>query len=810
MVTMAEIVSERAADPDAQAAVTDFLDYTEYFPSDLIRSLTLIRGLDDAYQSHSLTLNDLTKLYGTLPSLEPGLRPNAQELRTQIAARLDQALNARESAYAEARRLFDVAERHQNRLKSIIAKLNAIPKPPLRDPTPPPVPSSQVKRSRSGRKIETATRLTLHPPRGNAVASAILKKPRSRRVTVPGEVMPPYDPDSPIASTEVSDWGSPPPSPPRPVLKLKQPKPPPPSLKPQKQKLVHSDEKPRPTREETETYRKPTPPPEEAEIGSKYKPWTHLTEFEMYKLRKKMKKNHTWEPSDVMIRRELADRGRGWENYYRAKAEAEKTGAKFIDLDSVEKVFPKAETSEKAEKLDQIESVEKSDTVEVVTTPEDAIVPMRVPDNFEKPEPAAPAGLAAPVVTPAPKPKAPKKSEKKEKKQPEPILSEAALRAQEAELAARRLGDIGSKFRTLFASPLSALASFSRSASTPTANRPANSAKKATEKTSKKRKADDTPTASLSPSAEPENAKKKQKVAPKPSPLAVSPVPAAPSTSPVATSSEPPPSTIAPSAGTIKIPLKLNLTTTSANAVAPVTAVSKTPTPAPTTRAASVQRTSVAPKASASPPVTATPVSATTSRPPSRRSAAASVEPQPATTRSSRRASMTPSLAGGQKTPAGDFQPQGPSPKSVFSAIPTAASRRSKRDAPGMVMQSSQDGGAAVSVSKRKTKPAKKVSTTALQASAAAQMPQIRIDVDGRQEWVDPDEERYCVCGDVSWGEMICCELDEKCDFGQWFHMECVSLHELPPRTVKWYCPGDRKKLRRGEMTNGLVGRGIK
>jgi hypothetical protein len=82
-----------------------------------------------------------------------------------------------------------------------------------------------------------------------------------------------------------------------------------------------------------------------------------------------------------------------------------------------------------------------------------------------------------------------------------------------------------------------------------------------------------------------------------------------------------------------------------------------------------------------------------------------------------------------------------------------------------MVMQSSQDGGAAVSVSKRKTKPAKKVSNAAAQVSAAAQMPQIRIDVDGRQEWVDPDEERYCVCGDVSWGEMICCELDEKVSF---------------------------------------------
>ena len=742
MVTMADIVSERAVDPDAQATITDFLDYTEYFPSDLIRSLTLIRGLDDTYQTDTFALDDLTKLYGSLPSLEPALRPNAQHLRTLISGRLDQALNARESAYAEACRLFDVADRHQNRLKSIIAKLNAIPKPPLHDPTPPPAPSRDVKRSRIGRKIETTTRLTLHPPRGNAVASAIFKRPRGRRVTVPGEVMPPYDPDSPIASTEVSDWGSPPPSPPRPVLKLKQPKLLQPA-KPLKQRPPPVEERPRETREGTEPYHKPTPPPENAEIGSKWKPWTHLTEYEMYRLRKKMKKNHTWEPSDVMVRRELADGGRGWENYYRAKAEAEKSGARFIDLDSIEKVLLKVEKSDKAEKLDQLEGTE-ADTLEVVHKAEPVTTPILAPDNLEKPESTASAAI---VTTPAPKAKALKKSEKKEKKS-EPVLSQAALAAQEAELAARRLGDIGSKFRTLFASPLSALANFSRGASTPSANHPPMTAKKSGERTSKKRKAEDTPSASLSPSAEPETTKKKQKTAPKPSPLAPSPVPAIASTSPVIASSEPTPSITAPSAGTIKIPLKLNVTAASANAV------SKTPTPAPTTRGASVQRNSVAPKPSASPP----PVSVTTSRPPSRRSAAASVEPQPPTARSSRRTSMT-SLAGGPKTPAVEFQgTHGPSPKSGSSAIPTAASRRSKRDAPGMVMQSSQDGGAAVSVSKRKTKPAKKATITAQTAA----IPQIRIDVDGRQEWVDPDEERYCVCGDVSWGEMICCELDEK------------------------------------------------
>jgi hypothetical protein len=48
------------------------------------------------------------------------------------------------------------------------------------------------------------------------------------------------------------------------------------------------------------------------------------------------------------------------------------------------------------------------------------------------------------------------------------------------------------------------------------------------------------------------------------------------------------------------------------------------------------------------------------------------------------------------------------------------------------------------------------------QKAAEAALPQIRVDVDGKQELVDPDEERYCVCVDISYGEMICCELDEK------------------------------------------------
>src|SRR5271170_2570355 len=178
MATIVDMASP-ALDPDAQATVTDFLDFTEYLPSDLLRSLTLIRGLDETYRTNSYAVHDLTTLYGSLPTYPTSTRPDAQTLRAQISTHLDQAISARESSYAEAARLFDAADRHYNRLQSIANKLHALPKPPSRDPTPQPTKSPEIKRSRSGRKIENGAplqRLTLNPPRGATVAAAILHR----------------------------------------------------------------------------------------------------------------------------------------------------------------------------------------------------------------------------------------------------------------------------------------------------------------------------------------------------------------------------------------------------------------------------------------------------------------------------------------------------------------------------------------------------------------------------------------------------------------------------------------------------------
>ncbi|XP_025412951.1 inhibitor of growth protein 5 [Sipha flava] len=58
---------------------------------------------------------------------------------------------------------------------------------------------------------------------------------------------------------------------------------------------------------------------------------------------------------------------------------------------------------------------------------------------------------------------------------------------------------------------------------------------------------------------------------------------------------------------------------------------------------------------------------------------------------------------------------------------------------------------------------------------------------------VDPNEPTYCLCNQVSYGEMIGCD-NQDCPI-EWFHFACVKLTTKPKG--KWYCPKcitDRKK----------------
>ncbi|XP_017784516.1 PREDICTED: inhibitor of growth protein 1 isoform X1 [Nicrophorus vespilloides] len=59
---------------------------------------------------------------------------------------------------------------------------------------------------------------------------------------------------------------------------------------------------------------------------------------------------------------------------------------------------------------------------------------------------------------------------------------------------------------------------------------------------------------------------------------------------------------------------------------------------------------------------------------------------------------------------------------------------------------------------------------------------------------IDPDEPTYCLCDQISYGEMIMCDND-LCPI-EWFHFSCVTLTTKPKG--RWYCPkcrGDRPNV---------------
>jgi hypothetical protein len=76
--------------------------------------------------------------------------------------------------------------------------------------------------------------------------------------------------------------------------------------------------------------------------------------------------------------------------------------------------------------------------------------------------------------------------------------------------------------------------------------------------------------------------------------------------------------------------------------------------------------------------------------------------------------------------------------------------RANRRPAPGFVTDEA-DGKGKVSVGKRKAAPKK---------GAKDKKDGVQ-EAENADDAVDPDEPRYCICGDVSWGTMVACENGE-------------------------------------------------
>jgi len=250
-------------DTEAQAVLTDFLDYTEYLPSDLIRSFTLIKTLDKQYHQHLDTIHLLTKRLATNATLPHGQRQNPQDLRRDISAIVDKAFRCRDCAYAEIKRLNETVAAHATRLTTIKTKLEALPKPPSRDPTPVPALISPVK-SRKSEPPTPKLKLNLgEKKRGRKPLAAAVA------LEISGESL------AVVSDGEQS----------RRTPKLK---PGPRPTKPRFGSNAHSAVAGIST---SNALAKLTPPPPDAQAGSKWRPWFKLTEYEMAKLRKMMKKN---------------------------------------------------------------------------------------------------------------------------------------------------------------------------------------------------------------------------------------------------------------------------------------------------------------------------------------------------------------------------------------------------------------------------------------------------------------------------------------------------------------------------------------
>lgn len=329
-------------DLDVSATLSDFLTYTEHLPSSVARSMALIADQDRLATALQQTIHNLLTTYANLShETDQNESLASVTLRTQISIANSKLQRARRLAAAEAYRLSELVTRDRQRLQIISRKLKAMPLPPSRDPTP--IPAAVV--SPNLNKIAQRPSDDKTSANNPSVGTSAREKLQKLLVVVPGEVLPPMEQqpllfDSDDTDSEASAMQSPTQA----------------SRHGRKDRLKVGNRHgtARPPKVPKKTAREgqlldsgPTTnvpgvststallalisPPEDAKPGSIWKPWKRITEFELAKLRKRMKKNAIWLPSPAMRNRELRLLGRGSDGMEAARAHAAATGEPFID-----------------------------------------------------------------------------------------------------------------------------------------------------------------------------------------------------------------------------------------------------------------------------------------------------------------------------------------------------------------------------------------------------------------------------------------------------------------------------------------------
>ena len=820
---------ESHAESDAQTIITDFLDFTDYLPSDAVRSLTLIGKLDETYTDASIRLNELTTTWGKLPTLPASARPSPAKLRKEISESLEQSVSSRVFAHAEAVRMSENVNRHYNKANILLEKLQS-----MMDNYP-----TEEQQAKSP-IISRSPQMSRAKPSGPGAPK--VQRRRIPRITVPGEVLAPYDieyanfTDDSESSDDLSD-APPQRRTPGPAQRIKIVSNKPKNSGRAPKQVPSSDFMSAAHAANQAALRRPPPP--DAVIGSADAPWLQLTDYELAKLRKRMKKNATWTPSETMIARELKALGRGPDAYREAKKQAENEGVAF-----------------------------------------ESKVPSLVVDDQSGSQ-QLPVGALSEDFDAEASNRGMKLNEAKKIKRE----ALAKLAAEEAEDAARKMAETAKILLGPNGKPEQAQEDINKTARA--ASRPANN----------KRKRDDEDGATSASIEEGESsaaALKRTKVEtpvlpPKHISLAhttaarETPVPP-PLLTPGGTATLPPVQTPVPipipplssGRGPATSPIPSNATTVTTTAA--VKPPAETPVPLP-------RKASITPVHPPIPPST----TRETRGDAAKRTQQGQSLNVPATQTSPQ--SVSPSRGPSPRTtpvPESASRPQSRGQPSLAADRPRRASttrntpapessapvkKRPPRPAPGVVSTTNSGGNSAVG--KRKAPPKKKSSK-----KLKGQVIETEIEeVDDEGNPIDPDEPRYCLCNRVSFGTMIQCDnpdvrnkflnrsllkslvglaafsepVKSKSSFlpsGQsaslaprsssriktlkqkknrekemhraaeskqqyqnvtkkltkmqnckqeWFHLECVGLEAIPARTTKWFCPDCRKKLGLGE-----------
>lgn len=725
------------ADPDAQATVTDFLEFTEHLPADVMRSLTLIGTLDQQHSRASLRLHELARQWGQLPSLPPEEKPQPVQLRADISEELNRVLTSRVYSHAEAVRMAENVNRHVNRLTLIHAKLrNMLEK----------YPADDVRRSPVATRSPLVTRGTKRQPAGAERG----RRPRGPRITVPGDVLAPYDVgyDTDSDESESSEdedeeeevavsrrtpaarGGSQKPRGSRKVNE-KTPK----TSKPKNQKASQGQNAGAANIPAGLPSRAAplVPPPENVVVGSEDAPWLQLTQWELSKLRKRMKKNSSWVPSETMIHKELKTLGRGYDGWATAKKQAEDEGRPF------ETTLPQpiVDDATGSEHLPM-----GAVTLDSAIAAEDRNLTNRGHEL------------------------------NKAKKIKKDRMSDIA--AKEAEESARKFALMARNFQVSFQQPQSS-------------QQTAVTAASGKRQQQKKRKRDSVTEADAE---KPDTAslKRSKTETPVPIPPHIN-LPRSQQTSVPPPQLTPGGSQIPQSTTPVPIPMPPGQEQSIITVGTKSTAVSPAPSADASTTTTIVPTKAPADEGPQSPIKSTTPIV-----PPGRETRAREAKNQakekaaalpPIKTSGSRGntpSATTPGPESSSRRPSSRGQQQGPDaaqpaglaadrPRRASTARNTPApepmsavrqpSKRTKRPAPGIISRTNSGGNSAIT--KRKAAPKKskrgaarkKDDRGAGQASAEAEA-EVEVDEDGNV--IDPQEQRYCVCNRVSFGTMVLCE----------------------------------------------------